>query len=246
MAIGKKLRFEVFKRDSFTCQYCGQKAPDVFLEADHIEPRSKGGKDSLMNLITACRGCNSGKSNRKLSDDTVLVKQRDQLKALQDRREQVAMMFEWQKSLSDIEDDVLHNLTEYWDGITVGYSLTDTGISQLRKLTRKFTIPEIMKAMKIAADEYLQRDEEDKLTKDSAINAFAKIGGICFNHKNPGSAALRYIRGIMRNRFSYCDDHRAMILMQQAVKRGMSIEALKLCALESKHWSEWRTRIGDV
>lgn len=30
-SIGKKTRFEVFKRDSFTCQYCGQKAPDVIL-----------------------------------------------------------------------------------------------------------------------------------------------------------------------------------------------------------------------
>ena len=27
--ISKKLRFEVFKRDSFTCQYCGSKAPDA-------------------------------------------------------------------------------------------------------------------------------------------------------------------------------------------------------------------------
>ena len=34
--IGKKMRFEVFKRDKFTCQYCGRKAPDVILEVDHI------------------------------------------------------------------------------------------------------------------------------------------------------------------------------------------------------------------
>lgn len=31
-SISKKLRFEVFKRDGFTCQYCGRMAPDVVLE----------------------------------------------------------------------------------------------------------------------------------------------------------------------------------------------------------------------
>lgn len=41
--ISKALRFEVFKRDSFTCQYCGRSAPEVVLEVDHIVPVSKGG-----------------------------------------------------------------------------------------------------------------------------------------------------------------------------------------------------------
>jgi len=40
-AISKKLRFEVYKRDKFTCQYCGRKAPDVILEIDHINPVAK-------------------------------------------------------------------------------------------------------------------------------------------------------------------------------------------------------------
>ena len=40
-AISKKLRFEVFKRDSFTCQYCGKSAPDVILHVDHILPVKK-------------------------------------------------------------------------------------------------------------------------------------------------------------------------------------------------------------
>jgi 5-methylcytosine-specific restriction endonuclease McrA len=38
MAISKKLRFEVFKRDNFTCQYCGRETPEVILEADHVIP----------------------------------------------------------------------------------------------------------------------------------------------------------------------------------------------------------------
>ena len=58
-----KLRFLVFQRDSFTCQYCGRKAPDVVLQVDHKYPKKKGGKRTLENLITACRHCNIGKSD---------------------------------------------------------------------------------------------------------------------------------------------------------------------------------------
>lgn len=60
----KSLRFEVFARDGFTCQYCGVQPPDIILEVDHIHPVSKGGEDDLMNLITSCYACNRGKGSR--------------------------------------------------------------------------------------------------------------------------------------------------------------------------------------
>ena len=62
-AISKRLRFEVFKRDSFQCQYCGAHPPDVILHCDHIEAVSTGGKTEIDNLVTACQPCNLGKSN---------------------------------------------------------------------------------------------------------------------------------------------------------------------------------------
>jgi hypothetical protein len=61
-----KCRFEVLKRDDFTCQYCGRRAPAVAIEVDHVVPRSMGGTDDLTNLVAACFECNSGKSNRPL------------------------------------------------------------------------------------------------------------------------------------------------------------------------------------
>ena len=48
MAIGKTLRFEVFARDQFTCQYCGQRPPDVVLEYDRF-PRLQA-EQSVMRL----------------------------------------------------------------------------------------------------------------------------------------------------------------------------------------------------
>jgi len=56
------LRWQVLERDNFTCQYCGQHAPNVQLEVDHVIPVSEGGDNSLDNLKTSCYACNRGKS----------------------------------------------------------------------------------------------------------------------------------------------------------------------------------------
>ena len=60
----KSLRHKILKRDRYTCQACGARAPDVELEVDHKVPISKGGTDDELNLITLCRDCNRGKSDR--------------------------------------------------------------------------------------------------------------------------------------------------------------------------------------
>jgi phage terminase Nu1 subunit (DNA packaging protein) len=65
-AIPKKLRFEVFKRDRFTCTYCGKRPPKVELELDHVVAVSQGGEDTVANLTTSCVECNRGKRDRQL------------------------------------------------------------------------------------------------------------------------------------------------------------------------------------
>jgi len=67
MAVSPRARFEIFKRDDFTCRYCGRKSPEVVLEVDHIIPRADGGSDDEMNLLTSCWQCNRGKSDVPLS-----------------------------------------------------------------------------------------------------------------------------------------------------------------------------------
>jgi hypothetical protein len=63
--ISATLRFEIFQRDNFTCQYCGATKDDgAKLELDHKIPYSAGGKDEYANLITSCKTCNLGKSNK--------------------------------------------------------------------------------------------------------------------------------------------------------------------------------------
>jgi len=53
-------RTAIFHRDSFTCQYCGIKTPDLTI--DHIIPRSKGGSHSWENVVTSCGLCNHKKA----------------------------------------------------------------------------------------------------------------------------------------------------------------------------------------
>jgi len=68
---GKRLRFEVFKRDHFTCQYCGAQPPDAVLVADHITPVASGGGNEMENLITACETCNQGKAHKPLTEKSI-------------------------------------------------------------------------------------------------------------------------------------------------------------------------------
>ena len=91
-AISKKIRFEVLKRDSFTCQYCGAKAPDAILVIDHVKPVAAGGTSDIMNLVTSCEPCNQGKSKRELSDGSIVEKQRKQAEDLQSKREMIELM----------------------------------------------------------------------------------------------------------------------------------------------------------
>ena len=66
-------RFNVFLRDKFTCQYCGDKKDLTF---DHLLPRSKGGKTNWDNVVTACSACNVQKGGRLLKFSGMTLNQR--------------------------------------------------------------------------------------------------------------------------------------------------------------------------
>lgn len=63
MAISKRLRFEILRRDNHACRYCGRSAPEVVLHVDHVKPQALGGTDDPSNLATSCGDCNSGKTS---------------------------------------------------------------------------------------------------------------------------------------------------------------------------------------
>src|SRR4051812_20353077 len=57
-------RFNVFLRDGFICQYCGEHPLARELTLDHVEPRAKGGATRWTNVVAACRPCNHRKGSR--------------------------------------------------------------------------------------------------------------------------------------------------------------------------------------
>lgn len=60
-------RENIFKRDNHKCVYCGE-SKRTLLTLDHVYPKSKGGKDSWENLVTACKSCNGEKGNLLLDE----------------------------------------------------------------------------------------------------------------------------------------------------------------------------------
>lgn len=57
-------RFNVFLRDRFSCQYCGNGFSASDLTFDHVVPRSKGGRTNWTNVVAACSPCNLRKGNK--------------------------------------------------------------------------------------------------------------------------------------------------------------------------------------
>jgi 5-methylcytosine-specific restriction endonuclease McrA len=58
----KMSRYEIFNRDKYTCQYCGEQSRHLTL--DHVMPRFRGGQHTWENVVSACVECNRRKAGR--------------------------------------------------------------------------------------------------------------------------------------------------------------------------------------
>jgi 5-methylcytosine-specific restriction endonuclease McrA len=103
-------RLRIYMRDKFRCQYCGEKKVVGELTLDHILPRSRGGGNSPLNVVTACVHCNNRKSNR--TPDEARMPLLTSQAALRARLERVVLCHyaearaEWRKYLfMDVHDD---------------------------------------------------------------------------------------------------------------------------------------------
>lgn len=240
-SLTKKTRFEVFKRDSFKCQYCGATAPEAVLVVDHIDPISQDGADEMINYITACQPCNAGKSDRKLSDTTAVLKQRAQLEELAIRREQLEMMLDWRNGLKSLDEDALEAVKKEWSELTRSqYYLNETGQQKAKQLLAKFTLAQILDAMKVSATQYLKFGADGVLDKDSVNEAWEKVKGIAHNSKEGIDRYVYYVRAIVRNRFTYCNEGQALSLIKDLKKLGAPDELLKEIAVDATSWTDWK------
>lgn len=101
MAVSRRLRFEVLKRDDHTCRYCGaspRNTPDVALTIDHVVPTTLGGGDDPTNLVTACQPCNAGKSSVPANASIVADVASDALR--------------WSRAIASVADTMLRDRVE--------------------------------------------------------------------------------------------------------------------------------------
>lgn len=114
MALSVRTRFEIFKRDDFTCHYCGRRSPDVVLEVDHIVATANGGGDDTMNLITSCWDCNRGKSAVPLGHVLTAEDPHDKAVALLERERQLQEYNAVLAAENERREDQAWELVRYW------------------------------------------------------------------------------------------------------------------------------------
>ena len=147
-ALSVKTRFEVFKRDSFVCQYCGSHPPEAVLHADHIIAVANGGTNDQDNLITSCDRCNFGKGARPLSDIP---------KSLQEKAAEVAEREEQIRGYSEVMAAKRERIeSECWlvanifiehfgkDGIRRDW------FTSIKRFVKELGVDEVIEAMEIA------------------------------------------------------------------------------------------------
>lgn len=122
MAVSKRLRYEILRRDSHTCRYCGASAPDVPLRVDHVTPVALGGSDKPENLATSCEPCNSGKSSATV--DSAVVADVD------------ATALRWADAMKQAAENLRQQETpkdEYRDAFLAEWNRWGTGKAEDRK-----------------------------------------------------------------------------------------------------------------
>ena len=172
MAVAKRVRFEVFKRDDFRCQYCGRQTPSVILQIDHIVPRSQGGADEINNLVTSCTDCNLGKSNIPLWKKRGIDDRVKEIELLRERQEQIEWYEQVKRQLKAEEDASLDQLNQLWSTrCDSKLSWSGDKLRSVREFLKFLTPHEVSEAIYITAEKDL-KDEEAR---------FRYFCGICNN-----------------------------------------------------------------
>lgn len=216
--LSKSIRFEVFKRDSFACQYCGSKAPDVILEVDHINPISNGGDNELMNLITACFSCNNGKSDKLISDSSIVEKQRKQIEELNLRRQQLEMMLKWRDENLEFKNIEAQKAIDYFNEQFYVFTLNQKGIGIITKHVKKYGIIKVLDAIDTSVENYYKDDDSFEIVLN-------KVGGILNIQSMPEyRQKISYIVNLCKNNLHYVNNHKMISILTEYHQSGYDLE----------------------
>lgn len=242
-SISKKIRFEVFKRDGFTCQYCGRMAPDVILEVDHINPVANGGDNDIMNLITSCKDCNRGKGKRKLSCKDEIKVQQEQLKELSQKREQLKMLIDWRTELSKLDDMQVDAIEEIFKE-KARSSLTETGRNDLKKYIKKYGFQNVLESTEIYITQYFDQDT-GQFSRD-----FGLIGRICYNRemqsKDPSIYWVNKVCYFCNKKFPHVDKWKIRNMVKGKILSEEECEYILYLIDMNNRWADAKEAILEV
>lgn len=171
--ISKKTRFEVFKRDKFTCQYCGRTPPTVVLEVDHVVSVRDGGSSELHNLLTSCFDCNRGKGADALG--VVPAGAAERAAELKERIEQAKEYEKLLRKERARKERAVAEIAAIYEDAFEDWTLTDSARNSIKMFIEKLPRPVIEEAM------------EKACTTKASEFAFKYFCGICWNIiKGPG------------------------------------------------------------
>ena len=184
MALRPSIRFEIFKRDSFTCRYCGRKSPEAILEIDHILPKSADGSDEPKNLVTACYQCNRGKGARLLTDIPPEENLHEKTISIAEQELQIAEYNHWRGKQKEREDTEVHEIYKKWmRAWEQSYGENYWRTSDTRLFLKRLGFIEVQEVLEYVNDNAQARDGMGR-----AKSAWRMFCGICWHRiKNPRS-----------------------------------------------------------
>lgn len=213
VTISKKTRFNIFARDSFSCQYCGRTPPAVILHLDHVIPLAEGGTDDPDNLITACKECNLGKGTKLLSIAPKGTGISDRISELKEQEAQLAAYRKFLEKNRQRQESEIEEIADYWSRLFDNQKeLTLTGKLKFQNWLTIFPLPRIIEAMNIARAKIISPEDHIKYTHGILRNwKLAQENPERANIEKNISTAAKFWQNMTRGTGYLPNNHRSLL-----------------------------------
>lgn len=171
--ISAKTRFDIFKRDKFTCLYCGSVPPSVILHIDHIVAVTKGGGNENSNLATSCSSCNLGKGHRPLT-----TSENDTSHKLEEIKEREKQLKGYYKLMEAQRKRIE---SECWQVLAIFMDCEPNSQIRIKSIGTDWFRSVKMFILKIGLYETIEAMEIAKSRRGSSYAVFKYFCGVCWN-----------------------------------------------------------------
>jgi len=241
----KRIKFEVFEKDSFRCQFCGSRAPNVTLKLLRIQETND--KDTWLNtafLSTSCTNCENKKAGI-INDGFISIEE------LEERLQQLKMLINWRKGMFKIRKQQLENLITYWQNKIPGYEINSDQKKHLLSYMTKYSGDEIRNAMNVACDKFVNFNPDKSYDHSSVSDAFYKVQEICLQkteiaNSNETEGLNQIHVHLKQNIDGFFDAQRAAQWLTYARSWEVSIEDLIRMAQSVATWTEFAVNIDEM